>query len=74
MYPGLEADIKTYENENTVSILLPAKGHFVVLFLCHLNVLIEEGSRAIREVGLSLRGLILRLLRKVRGATYNRGE
>jgi hypothetical protein len=33
----------THENEDSISILLPAVSHFVVFSLCYLDVHIEEG-------------------------------
>ena len=36
-------DTRTHEDKDAISILLPAMGHFLVFFLCHLNVHMEEG-------------------------------
>ena len=47
-------DTRTHENEDPVSILLPAINHLVVFFLCSLGVYGEERSRAVTEVGFSL--------------------
>jgi hypothetical protein len=35
-------DVMTHENEDSISILLPAVSHFVVFSLCYLDVHIEE--------------------------------
>ena len=58
-------DTRTHENENPISILLPAIDHLVVFFLCSLGVYGEEWSRAVTEVGFSLRRQIWCRLRVV---------
>ena len=47
----------THENEDSISIFLPALDHLVVLFLCGSGVHGEEWSRAVTEVGFSMRWL-----------------
>jgi hypothetical protein len=47
----------THENEDSISIFLPALDHLVVLFLCGFGVYGEEWSRAVTEDGFSMRWL-----------------
>jgi len=47
--------MRTHENEDPVSIFLPALNPLVVLFLGGFGVHGEEWSRAVSEVGSSLR-------------------
>jgi hypothetical protein len=49
------ADTRTHKNEDPIGILLPAIGHLIVFFLCSLGVHGKERSRAVPEVGFSLR-------------------
>ena len=58
-------DTRTHENEDPTSILLPAIDHLVVFFLCSFGVYGEEWSRAVAEVGFSLRWRIWCRLRVV---------
>jgi hypothetical protein len=35
-------DIRAHENKDAVCILLPSIGHFIVFFLCHLVIHVEN--------------------------------
>jgi hypothetical protein len=37
------ANRRTHENKDAIGILLPAISNFVVFFLCHLHIHVEEG-------------------------------
>jgi hypothetical protein len=50
-------DTRTHEDEDAISILLPAFDHLVVFFLCDLGVHGEERLRAVTKVGFSLEWL-----------------
>jgi hypothetical protein len=54
----MNGNTRTHKNENAISIFLPALDHLVVLFLCSFGVYGEEWTRAVTEVGFSLRWLI----------------
>ena len=51
---ALDANTRTHENENPVSILLPAFDHLLVFFLSSPGVYGEERSRAVAEDEFSL--------------------
>jgi hypothetical protein len=46
--------MRTDENEDTVGVLLPAIGHFVIFLLGHFHVHVENGFSAITKGGLAL--------------------
>jgi hypothetical protein len=46
----MNADTRTHEKENPISIFLPALDHHFVLFLCSLGVYGEERPRAVTKV------------------------
>jgi hypothetical protein len=54
----MDADMRTHENEDAISILLPALDHLVVLIIRGLGVYGEERPGAVAEVGFSLHWLI----------------
>ena len=66
----MNADTWTHENEDGISILLPAFDHLVVFILCGIGVYGEEFSRAVTEVGFSLHGPIRCQLRAVVAICY----
>ena len=41
--------LRTNEDKNAVSILLPAGSYLIVFFLCHTAIHAEERCRAIRK-------------------------
>jgi hypothetical protein len=41
----------THEDKDSVCILLPALGDFIIFFLCHVHVHLEDGPRPIRKTG-----------------------
>jgi hypothetical protein len=55
----MNGDTRTHKNEDAISIVFPALGVLVVLFLCGFGVYGEERPRAVTEIGSSLRWLIL---------------
>lgn len=57
---NIDADqtVRTYENEDPISILMPTLNQIFVLILCSLGVHGEERPRAVTELGFSLRSLI----------------
>ena len=55
----------THEDENPVSIFLPALGHFVVFIVCGFGVYGEERPGAVTKVGFSVEWLTRRQLRVV---------
>jgi hypothetical protein len=57
-----DADTRTHEKEDAISILLPSLDHLVVLVICNLGVHGKEWPGAVAEVGFSLRWLIRRRL------------
>jgi hypothetical protein len=54
----MNVDTGTHENEDAISILLPAFDHLVVFILCNVGVYGEEFPRAVTEVGFPLQGLV----------------
>jgi hypothetical protein len=50
----MNGDTRTHEDEDSISILLPAFDHLVVFFLCSLGVHGEERLRAVTKVGFYL--------------------
>ena len=69
----MNVDTRTYENEDGISILLPAFDHLVVFILCNVGVYGEEFPRAITEFRFPLGGLVrCRLGLKVAVAIYYR--
>jgi hypothetical protein len=56
----MDANTETHENEDAISIFLPALDHFVVLLLCGFGVYREELSRAVTEDIFPLQLLIRR--------------
>jgi hypothetical protein len=54
----MNADTRTHENEDGISILLPAFDHLVVFILCNVGVYGEELPRAVTKVGFPLQWLI----------------
>jgi hypothetical protein len=62
---NMSADTRTHENEDRISIFLPALDHLVVLFLCGFGVYGEERPRAVTEIGFPLQRLIRCQLRVV---------
>jgi hypothetical protein len=55
---SINADTRTHEDEDPVSISLPSFDHLVVFFLCSFGVHGEERLRAVTEVGFYLGWLI----------------
>jgi hypothetical protein len=53
-YDNMNTGTRTHENEDTISILLPAFDHFVVLFLCGFGIYGKERPRAVTKVGFHL--------------------
>jgi hypothetical protein len=43
--------MRTHENEDAISILLPSLDHLVVFIICGLGVYREERPRAVTELG-----------------------
>jgi hypothetical protein len=54
----MDANTRTHENEDSISILLPALDHLVVFVICGLGVNGEERPGAVTEVGLPLQWLV----------------
>jgi hypothetical protein len=67
-------NMRTHEDKDAVCILLPPFGHFFVFSLCHLDVHMKEGARAIGKAGLCLRGLVLLWPGDVTNASYGEDE
>jgi hypothetical protein len=65
---------ETHENEDSISILLPALDHLVVLIVRGLGVYGEEWPGAVTEVGFSLRWLIWCWLAVEAVVCYRRGQ
>jgi len=70
---------RTYEDEDAISILLPAVDHLVVFFPCELRIHGKDWPRAVTEVGLPLLWLVrcrLRLFKGIiiTGIYFDRGE
>ena len=61
----MNANTRTHENEDAISILLPAIDHLVVQFLCGFRIYGEDRPRAVAEVRFALQGLIRCWLRVV---------
>ena len=55
---SMDAHTRTHEIEDAIKIFFPALDHLVVLFLRGFGVYGEQWSRAVTEVGFSLRWLI----------------
>jgi len=53
----MNGNARTHKNEDAISIVFPALGILVVLFLCGFGVYGEERPRAVTEIGSSLRWL-----------------
>jgi len=62
--------LRTYENEDPISILLPTLNHLLVFILRSLGVHEEEWPRTVTELRFSLQSLIWCQLRVVVGGTY----
>ena len=54
---NMNYDTRTHKNEDAISIAFPTLGVLVVLFLRDFRIYGEEGSRAVAEIGFSLRWL-----------------
>jgi hypothetical protein len=48
----VEVNMRTDKNEDTVCILLPAIGHFIIFLLRHFHIHVENGFRPITKGGL----------------------
>jgi hypothetical protein len=55
MYEAAQiGNTRTHENEDAISVFLPAVDHPVVFFLCSLGIHGEEGTRAVTKDGFCL--------------------
>ena len=61
----MNADTRTHEDEDPISIFLPALDHLVVLFLCDFGIYGEERPRAVTRVRSLLQRLVWCRLRVV---------
>jgi hypothetical protein len=57
----MDSDARTYENEDSLGIVLPLFDLLLVFNICSLTVHGEERSGAVPGVGFSLRWLIRRI-------------
>ena len=53
----MNGNTRTHKNEDAISIVFPAFGIPVVLFLCGFGVHVEEGFGTVTEIGLCLQWL-----------------